>query len=312
MGASSTKVNSTQNATVTTTQQFSGMCNITCQNVDKDIAVTLIDTNLQGGVDITQTCSTDASCTIASANDSTADVLFKAANSANAKSAAAVSWVDPGEFDSTSITSRQDIRMATNQAVTQSCNIGSYNEMDNVSVFAANSNIGGSITIAQSGSANGQCALNNSMQAASAASASETSTGQSGGKGKGHILMMIIVAVTIIALAGILGKIFSSQSVTGAMKTAQKKALQAQALVGCPGGMKPVLDKKTKLPILNPRTGKPICPIPPPGTGVKPSIENIGSQPSMLAGSQPIGRAATVLSPAMTNVSVPQRPFSAI
>ena len=306
MGASTSKVNSTQEATVTTTQQFSGMCNITCQNVDKNVAVDLINTNLSGGIDITQTCSTDASCTIASANDSTADVLFKAANSANATSAASMSWLDPGQFDSSSISSRQDIRMATNQAVTQSCNIGSYNEMDNISVFAANSNIGGSITIAQSGSANGQCALSNSMQAASAASAAETSNTASGGKGKGHILMLIIVAVMIVALAGILGKIFSGQSESRAMKTAQKKALQAEALVGCPGGMKPVLDKRTKLPILNPRTGKPICPLPPPGTGVRSgNSQSVASTPMMT-------RASSVPNPPMTRASLPQRPFSAM
>lgn len=306
MGGSTSKVNSVQNASLTTTQQFSGMCNITCQNVDKDIAVTLINTDLRGGINITQTCSTDASCTIASANDATSDVLFKAANSTNAKSAASVSWVDPGMFDSSSIGSRQSIRMSTNQATTQNCNIGSYNEMDDISIFAANSTIGGSINIAQTGSTAGQCALSSSLQAASAASAATTDNAASGGKGKGHILLMIVLAVVIIALAGIMGKVLSGSSESSAQKKAEKEALQAEGLVGCPGGMKPVIDRKTKLPILNPRTGKPICPPAPPGTGVRGLRTAVaGTAPGALgalrsgtvpalAGTVPVQRAGTL------------------
>lgn len=264
MGLSSSTATSSQSFSSTVTQQFSGACNIQCQNADKNTALTFVNSNV-GNIDISQTCATDASCMIASANDSTVDVLFKAANSTNAKSASTVSWLDPGQIDTSNISSRQNISMMTNQAVNQTCNIGSYNELDNTSIFAANSNLG-NITISQKGDTTGQCALSNSMSAADKASGDLDNNAQSGGKGKGQILMVIVVGVLLIAMMGILAKVMGGQSQSRAMKKAQKKALQAEALVGCPGGTKPVLDRKTKLPILNPKTGKPICPPPPPGS----------------------------------------------
>ena len=85
MGVSSSKAISEQAADVFLTQQFSGTCNVTCQNAMKNVSVVAIDSTIGGSIELDQSCSTNASCLIGSSMDATSDVLFKATNSSNAK-----------------------------------------------------------------------------------------------------------------------------------------------------------------------------------------------------------------------------------
>ncbi len=224
---------------------------------------------------INQSCATNASCLIGSNMDATTDVLFKATNASNAKNTTELPWFLQGiNFDYAESSSRQDIRQAITQTTNESCNISSYNQMNNISIFAANSTIGGDISISQNASTQGQCQLTNSMQAAAYASGQAQNTATSGKDKKGEkfghksgklmIVTYLIIGVVVVIIVSIVAKIISGHSKKTAKSKLKQEFIEARAMVGCPGGIKPVLDPNTGKPIINPETNKPVCPFPSP------------------------------------------------
>jgi len=269
MGSSSSKSMSEQNAQVYITQQFSGTCNVTCDNVMNNVSIDLINTNVKGNVTVSQSCSSNGTCMIGSNMDSVADVLFTAANSSNASNASNLYTGSFLNFDNAESSSRQDIKEAINQTSNETCNISSYNQMNNISIFAANSTIGGSISIDQSGNAQGQCLLNNSMSAAAYASGIAQNQSKSGKQKKGDkkagkmlLFTYLIVGLVAIVIVYIIAKTISGHSKKSDLSMKEQVALEARARAGCPGGLQPIRDPQGKL-IIDPRTKNMICPPPP-------------------------------------------------
>lgn len=272
-GKSKSSVENTQAASSYLTQQFSGNCNVSCQNVMSNITIDLINSNVSGGINVSQTCSTNAQCLITSNNNATADTIFKSANSSNSKNAA--QGIGNINLDNTSIDSRQSIVQSINQSNSEQCNVSSMNQMNNVTIFAANSNISGGINLSQNSSTQANCSLSNSMQAAAQASGLAQNTATSGKDKKGQkkgsksnklrIITYIIVGAVIIFIVYIIAKIFTSHSESSDKKKQQQEVAEARAKAGCPGGVMPILDKKGKA-IIDPKTNRPICPPPPPSS----------------------------------------------
>jgi len=220
MGGSVSIAKSEQKAKVNLAQQFAGTCDVSCQNVMDDINVTVIDSDVTGGIDITQTCATNASCLIGSNMDAIADVSFKATNSTNAKDSWSIWSGDPFNFDKSISESRQNIKEQITQVSNETCDISSYNQMNDISIFAANSTIGGGISISQNASTQGQCQLNNTMSAAAYASGQTSNVAKSGKDKKGQkfggklsgfekILVYIAIAIAVIVVVFIIAKIIS-------------------------------------------------------------------------------------------------------
>lgn len=273
MGLSISKSSSEQSAEVYLTQQFSGTCNVTCQNSMSNVTIDIINSTVGGNVTLSQSCSTNASCLIGSSMDATADTTFKATNSANAKNAWSGWSLDPFNADISETDSRQDIKQSINQSTAETCNVSSYNQMNNITIFASNSTIGGDISVSQTASTQGQCQLTNSMSAAAYATGQTQNTATSGkdkkGQKKGNKsgkmvgLTYLVIGVVVIVIVTIVGKVISGHSAKSAMSKKEQKAISARARAGCPGGVKPILDLKTGKPIIDPRTKLPICPPPP-------------------------------------------------
>ncbi len=221
MGVSISKAVSEQNADVQLTQIYKGTCDITCQNIEENISVDLINTVIGGGIIFNQSCSANGNCIFGSTMDATSDVFFKATNSSNAKNAWSGWSLDPFNIDIAESKSRQNIKESITQSVTETCKISSYNQMNNISIFSANSQIGGGIEFNQSGNATGKCVLDNTMTAAAYATGMATNTATSGKdkKKKGdkssifRIAVYIIIAIVVLIVAVIIGKL-----ITGHMK----------------------------------------------------------------------------------------------
>lgn len=262
---SKSKSSSDQEADVFLTQQFSGSCNITCQNTMSEVSIDLINTTVGGDVSITQACSTNGTCMIGSSMDSTMDVMFKAANSSGASNAAS-GIVSYGNVDISNTKSRQDMKLNSYQNTNETCNIGSYNQMNNVSIFAANSNIGGSVDISQDASTGGNCALSNTMSSAASATGlsdnkSESGKGaKKGGKKAGIMNFIIIMAILLIAF--FIAKSIAGHSQGNEQKRTDMDLAMARAQAGCPGGQQPIMNPKTGLPYIDIKTMRPICPYP--------------------------------------------------
>lgn len=271
MGASSSKSTSSQEADLYISQQFSGSCNVSCDNSINNLSIDIINSTVGGDVSVTQSCSTNAQCLIGSSSDATTDVLFAAANSSNAMNAG--SFLDPFNYDKSVSKTRQTIKSSISQSTSEQCNVSTANQMSNVSIFAANSTIGGSISVSQQGTTQGNCQLTNSMSAAAYASGQSENQSRSGKDKKGQkfgnksgkltIFTYLIIGMVVIVIVSIIAKIISGKSAKSEM-TAQEMAIaQARAQAGCPGGGKPIMDPKTGKAFIDPRTKRPICPPPP-------------------------------------------------
>nr|QBK86245.1 MAG: lipid membrane protein [Marseillevirus LCMAC102] len=240
MGFSHSKNISEQKAEVYITQQFSGSCDVTCQNVMTNVTVDIINSTVGGSVSLSQSCATDASCMIGSNMDAIADVQFKATNTANAKNAWSGWSLDPFNFDTAVNESRQDMKEAINQSTSETCNISSYNQMNNITIFAANSTIGDNISITQNASTQGQCQLNNSMNAAAYASGIAQNTATSGKDKKGQKfgdkssimvgLTYLIIAIVVIVIVSVIAKVITGH----AKKTAERKRVETAPILRRP------------------------------------------------------------------------------
>ncbi len=268
------KATSEQSASVFLTQQFSGTCDIVCQNIMSGVVISIIDSNVGGNITVSQTCATNATCMINSMSDAAIDVEFTAANTTSAAAAQGL-WPSIFSWNESESSSRQDIKETITQSTNESCNISSVNQMNNISIFVSGSNIGGGISVEQNASTQGQCQLTNTMSASAYASGMATNQAKSGkdkkGSKGGSTLMYIIGAVVFVVLLFVVGKIISSYSTSNEQSEQVNQAVQARAAFGCPGGAKPAVDSTGKV-IIDPRTKLPICPpppLPPRGTGTQ-------------------------------------------
>lgn len=273
IGASISKTTNEQQASAFITQQFAGTCDVLCQNQMSDVTIDIINSNV-GGVKLTQTCSSNPNCIIGSSLGATADIILKAANSANA--AKASSWFSIN-FDKSSIKNLNNIRENISQSTNQQCNISSVNEMNDISILALNSNIGGDIALSQTGSTNGNCQLTSSTTAAANASSDVTNQARSGKgsnkdkTGKLALLTNIAIIVAVCFVIYIIAKIISGNSKSSESAKDIAELTAAKIAAGCPGGGKPLMNQQTNKPLINPRTHGLYCPPPSTSTLQSPS-----------------------------------------
>jgi len=198
--------NSTQVANANITQQYAGTCNVNCDNTISNVQESFIDSIVSGGINFTQTCSVNANCLFQTTQSSLADVIFKAANSSSA-----AGGLLPG-LSASETSSYQDINESILQSITQSCALSSYNDINNVSIYAQSSQIGGGVNFTQSGSTSGSCTFDTLMQATEEAtgtsdncSASGKSAKKScGGKGSGIGTILLYGGIAIVIFVGVM------------------------------------------------------------------------------------------------------------
>lgn len=276
MGVNISKSTSTsvQTADVDISQQFAGTCNMSCSQIMSGVDVKIKDSDVQGGINFTQTCSVDANCIINSSMDAASDVLFKTGLESNAKSGNSGIGLLKGFslFDYTSATStaRQAIKQSLSQANNQECNVSSDQQITDVSVSVENSTIGGGINFNQSSSVQAKCALSNSMSAAAQAAGFATVKSQSGGgkienkkaskfSGKSFLFYFGIFAAIIIIIM-IVSKMFTSSGLSSKFSSDLDRVSKAKVAAGCPGGYAPITDE-FGVPVVDPKTLGPICPV---------------------------------------------------
>jgi hypothetical protein len=200
----STSSTSEQIANTNITQQYSGSCQISCNNKINQLDITAISSNL-GDINVTQSCAVNGQCMMNSTANALADVVLKAQNAASS----ALPWI-PTDVSNMSI---QQINENIQQYVSQKCNISSSNSMSNVSIYAVNSNIANGINIEQNATAGGTCALSNLMSATAQATAMADNCAASGksakkkscsGKGGGLGSLILYGIIGIVLFTGVM------------------------------------------------------------------------------------------------------------
>lgn len=172
-----------ERATQSLTQQFSGTCDISCNNTMKDIDISVIKSTV-GNISLSQYCTTNGTCAIGSTMDSISDVAFKASNSSSANDADLFSTLSSiGSSKNIKSSNYIGIQQTLSQQANEKCKIGASNTISNVNIYADSSTMG-NISIDQSASATGNCTLNNNMRQAAKATGILDNCSQAGGKGK--------------------------------------------------------------------------------------------------------------------------------
>ncbi len=197
---------SVQQASADITQNYAGTCNVQCNNTISNVNFDFIDSIISGGINLSQQCTVNANCLYQTTQNSLADVLFKAENSSSA-----AGGLLPGISVSETST-YQNITENILNSVRQSCSLGSYNDINNVNIFAQSSVIGGGINFSQTGTTQGSCTFNTLMSATDMAtgtsdncSASGKSAKKScGGKGSGIGTILLYAGIGLIAFVGIM------------------------------------------------------------------------------------------------------------
>jgi len=205
------------------TQTYSGTCNIVCDNDISNLDIYLINSNLFGGLKITESCTVNGQCTFNNSQSTISDIMFKARNAA-ISGGGTCAGVQIGSYcqNVSDNESRSYISETIQNTLQQQCNLETTNSLDNTTILAVNSNINGGIDIGLMGDTSGGCALNSIMGAtAKAASISDNcaqATGKKGTKacagkeGKSIVSYLWIIGIMIIGIAiiSILWKLISS------------------------------------------------------------------------------------------------------
>lgn len=220
MGNKHSSATAWQTTSQTINQQYSGVCNLSCQNVMNNDDISIINSNV-GDITISQTCSVSAPCMINGLLQASSDAVQSSTNSASALPDT-FPWQAASEH-STAL-SVQTINQQMNQSISEKCNISSVNQMSNVSLVVVGSSTG-NIDIAQQGSVAGQCQLAYSMGAAAMATQTAQNTATSGKDKKGEklqsktetmeIITYIILGVVAVTMMTIIGKILGRDSGEG-------------------------------------------------------------------------------------------------
>lgn len=206
-GLSDSSSTSIQEAEAGITQRYQGTCNIRCDNAISDVNLILIGAEVRGDVAITQECTLDGQCLFNNSMGAISDVAFAATNSSNAKNAA--QGILSINLDFSRAESRQFVNQNINQAIANACELTSSNTMNNVTLFAANTNIGGNVLFTQAGNTKGTCTFESLMNAAAYASATATNTAESGKDKKGGPLETIASVVAVVVLLVVFGVVAS-------------------------------------------------------------------------------------------------------
>ena len=224
MGIGSSKNSSEDTAQTYLTQQFSGTCNVTCENIQSGGETDIDHSLIIGGISDQQTCSTDSTCLISSNMNATSDVLFKAAQAASAGGSGGILpywWTGP-QIDITTNTSRQDIQTYISQSSNETCNMSSYNGMEDITLNVTDSIVIGGISTDQVASTGGECVLDNTMLAAAYSTGLTDQTAVSGKDKKGQkmgalsgilrIMAFLVIGLVVIAVVGLSAYLLANMS----------------------------------------------------------------------------------------------------
>ncbi|HSA76060.1 MAG TPA: hypothetical protein VLE02_00825 [Nitrosarchaeum sp.] len=182
-------------------QRFNGSCDATCTNVIDNASIIIRNSKIGGDVRLTQTCSVNANCMMNSAMDANVDLLNKATNTAQAGAAWSLWTGNPFSFSFANISNTQKNRSTLYQSANEKCNFATLNQMNNVSILAENSDISGNVYFGQSGSTQGQCILNNAMNATVKSTTDANNTASSGKSTFSFdTVMYVIIAIVFLML----------------------------------------------------------------------------------------------------------------
>ena len=227
---SNTAINiNTQIATADIAQSYSGTCDIVCQNSASNVNIDIVDSIVEGGLNFTQTCTIDATCTQTAVESASATTVLSAMQT----SAAASSTGEVLGSNKSINDSYMDMSTDISNSISETCKMTSSNSLNGLTIDAVNSTILGGINVTQSATNSGSCALSGSLTAVASLTGTlqqQASTGKAAkksSKGIGGMITAGIVAIVLVVVLGIVAKMFAS---SGKKKPAGKSSKDGKSI----------------------------------------------------------------------------------
>jgi hypothetical protein len=144
-------------------QNLSTSCTATCDSNISNVDIIIIDTKVRGGIRFNQVCSAYAACTLPQSVDINAERILTSSIEQSSNVANSFLSYSP-TANETSIDFQSRIRNSLTQILTSSCNANTRQSINNVLVYAMNSEIAGDIEFSQNGEASAVCSMNNASK----------------------------------------------------------------------------------------------------------------------------------------------------
>ncbi|QIN54324.1 transmembrane domain-containing protein [Cedratvirus kamchatka] len=144
-------------------QSLSTSCTATCDPNINNIDIIIIDTKVRGGIRFNQVCSAYAACTLPQSVDVNAERILTSSIEQATNTANSFLSYSP-TADETEVDFQNRIRNSLTQILTSSCNATVRQSINNVLVYAVNSEIEGDIEFSQNGEASAVCSMNNAAK----------------------------------------------------------------------------------------------------------------------------------------------------
>ena len=144
-------------------QSLSTSCTATCEANTGNVDIILVDTKVRGGIRFNQICSAFAACTLPQSVDVNAQGILTSSIEQATNTANSFLSYSPTANES-EIDFQNRIRNSLTQILTSSCNATTRQSINNVLVYAVNTEIDGDIEFSQNGEASAVCSMNNASK----------------------------------------------------------------------------------------------------------------------------------------------------
>lgn len=141
-------------------QSLSTSCIARCEQNIGNVDIIIVDSKLKGGIRFDQICSAYASCTLPTSLETNAQEIITETSRAAANVANSFLSYTP-TADETELSFGSRIRNSLTQIIDSSCNANVRQSLNNVLIYAVNSEIEKDIEFSQSGTASATCSMNN-------------------------------------------------------------------------------------------------------------------------------------------------------
>lgn len=179
-------------------------CAITCQNIAQGNNINISGGTFDGDLNVlTQECTVDANCVFNSTVDTMADLLAKTDVNTQTTPAGVLQ----------SVSTQNNMKTIQKSQITnniqQECKVSGGNTASDISINITGATVKGTANlIAQKANVKGSCDLSSALKTVSNMTNTSSLVSKTGKDKCGDLPKMLVIAITIIALAGIAGGIW--------------------------------------------------------------------------------------------------------
>jgi len=179
------------------------VCQASCSDLQEDDIVYINNSDIKGGIDITQKCPSQALCTMRNQLEAAATQTTQDNQNAQAQAegSSLLTWPGLG-FSGSYNTLTNHLQNSFTQVISSVCSAKTTELQEDVTIYVNNSNVVGGIRLGQEMGASASCSIDNSAKVSitQSAIAKQSATAETGSTSV-IIIAIIVIAIVLIAMA---------------------------------------------------------------------------------------------------------------